>query len=97
MTDWLGYTYAGLIALGGVIGYVKASSVVSLVTAVTFGGLFVGALRYQTNVYPTLMLSVLLSIVMGVRFMRSGKWMPAGIVTLLSIFMSLRYGMRLIK
>ena len=37
MTDYLGYTYAVLIAGGGVAGFLTAGSVMSLVMGLVFG------------------------------------------------------------
>ncbi|KAM6433614.1 transmembrane protein 14A isoform 2-T2 [Rhynochetos jubatus] len=51
--DWVGFAYAALLAVGGVMGYTRKVS------------------------------AFLLTIVMGVRFKRSKKLMPAGLVACL--------------
>ncbi|OXB76561.1 UNVERIFIED_CONTAM: hypothetical protein H355_004767, partial [Colinus virginianus] len=51
--DWIGFAYAALLAVGGVLGYTRK------VTA------------------------FLLTVIMGMRFKRSKKLMPAGIVACL--------------
>ncbi|XP_046883950.1 transmembrane protein 14C-like [Hypomesus transpacificus] len=35
--DWIGFCYAAFVSSGGIIGYVKAGSVVSLVAGLVFG------------------------------------------------------------
>ncbi|XP_065299986.1 transmembrane protein 14C [Dermacentor albipictus] len=93
-TDIWAYGYAIIVALGGVIGYVKAGSVTSLVAGLAFGGLaLIGA--YQTsqdphNYYLSLAVSGLLAGLMGYRFANSSKIMPAGLVAVLSIAMCCR-------
>ncbi|CAG8453669.1 15256_t:CDS:2 [Funneliformis caledonium] len=50
MTDFIGYTYAFTIALGGLFGYLKAGSMMSLVAGLSFGGLAAfAANRVSTN------------------------------------------------
>ncbi|CAI2178061.1 13058_t:CDS:2 [Funneliformis geosporum] len=87
MTDFIGYTYAFTVALGGVIGFLKAGSMVSLMAGLSFGGLAAyAANRVSTNPKSTglaLVVSLTLFIVMGVRFYKSGKFMPAGLVTII--------------
>ncbi|XP_030625011.1 transmembrane protein 14C [Chanos chanos] len=98
-TDWVGYSYAALVASGGVIGYVKAGSVPSLAAGLLFGGL-AGFGAYQIsedpkNIWVSLGTSGTLAAVMGKRFYNSRKIMPAGIMAGASILMlaKLGYGM----
>ncbi|KAL1501526.1 hypothetical protein ABEB36_006831 [Hypothenemus hampei] len=96
--DIIGYLYAGAVAAGGVLGYAKAGSVPSLAAGLVFGtALTIGA--YQTSQDPSqyglqLGASSILAGVMGYRFYKSGKIMPAGVVTLLSIGIIARIGLR---
>ncbi|ENN70261.1 transmembrane protein 14C isoform X3 [Dendroctonus ponderosae] len=97
-TDVLGFLYAGAVASGGCIGYFKAGSVPSLVAGCTFGTVL-GIGAYYTSRNPEnyglqLFTSALLAGVMGFRFYRSGKLMPAGLVTLLSVGMIGRIAVR---
>ncbi|KAL3868759.1 hypothetical protein ACJMK2_041525 [Sinanodonta woodiana] len=89
MADILGFAYAATVAAGGMIGYFKAGSIPSLAAGVLFGGL-AGFGAYQTtndprNVSVTLATSVVLSGLMGYRFLNSGKFMPAGLVASLRL------------
>lgn len=92
--DWIGFGYAAAIAFGGFMGYKRKGSVMSLMAGLVFGCLSAyGA--YKTSNDPTdisvlLLSSGVLSVVMGVRYKRSGKLMPAGIITGLSLFMVFR-------
>ena len=82
--------YGALVALGGVIGYAKAQSKPSLYAGIGFGLalLMSGYLMWQGDrraVPGALVLSVLLLLVMGSRYILTRKFMPAGLVTLLSL------------
>lgn len=76
-----------LCAAGGVVGYLKAQSVPSLVAGVGVGALY-GASAYlinhgapDTGHALALAGSSLLAGVMGWRFYNTGKFMPAGLLT----------------
>ncbi|XP_077488132.1 transmembrane protein 14C [Amblyomma americanum] len=92
--DVWAFGYGFVVALGGVIGFLKAGSIVSLMAGLVFGGLaLIGA--YQTsqdphNYYLSLAVSGLLAGLMGYRFAKSSKIMPAGLVAILSIAMCCR-------
>ncbi|PIK44923.1 putative transmembrane protein [Apostichopus japonicus] len=84
MTDIVAYGYAAVVALGGIIGFMKAGSVMSLTAGLLFGGAAAfGAMQTSKNPSNYLIIlgtSLLLSCVMGYRFSNSGKFMPAGLV-----------------
>ncbi|XP_064625071.1 transmembrane protein 14C-like [Lineus longissimus] len=99
--DIVGFGYATIVALGGIVGYMKAGSTISLVMGVTCGSLL-GLGSYlmtnnPNNVYLSLAVSSLLTGVMGYRFSKSGKFMPAGMVAVLSLVMVMRLAPRLMK
>ncbi|OZJ04681.1 hypothetical protein BZG36_02544 [Bifiguratus adelaidae] len=98
--DTVGYAYALTVFVGGLIGYIKAGSVPSLVSGSVFAVLAgLGARnvsRDGRNVLLALVVSLILCLVMGLRFSKSGKFMPAGLVSLLSLIMSARYASRLL-
>ncbi|XP_076319101.1 transmembrane protein 14C-like [Tachypleus tridentatus] len=96
--DYVSLGYAAAVAVGGIIGYVKAGSVPSLAAGLAFGGLM-GYGVYQTSQDPnnyllSLVTSGVLGGVMGARYYRSGKFMPAGLITVLSFAMVLRFTAR---
>ncbi|ETE65393.1 Transmembrane protein 14C [Ophiophagus hannah] len=82
--DWLGYGYAALVASGGVAGYVKAGSVPSLAAGLLCGGLAgLGAYQQSTdpkNIWLSLAASGTLTVLMGMRYYNSRKFMPAGLI-----------------
>ncbi|CAJ0904511.1 21154_t:CDS:2 [Entrophospora sp. SA101] len=90
MTDYIGYSYALTVTLGGVVGYVKAGSLPSLIAANRVS-------TNPKNVGMALIVSCVLLIVMGVRFYNSGKFMPAGLVSILSLLSAARYTYRYIS
>ncbi|GCB79105.1 transmembrane protein 14C-like [Scyliorhinus torazame] len=99
--DWVGFGYAGLVASGGLLGYVKAGSVPSLAAGLLFGTV-AGFGAYQItqdpkNVWLSLIASGALTGIMGMRFYNSGKFMPAGLVAGASILMLGRLGLKLFE
>lgn len=100
MIDYLSYCYAAAVTAGGLVGYIKKGSVVSGAMGLVFGGL-AGFGAYQTskdpsNFYLSLGVSTVLAGVMGSRAINSGKFMPAGMVAILSVAMVTRYALRYI-
>lgn len=90
-TDWIGFGYAALVISGGVVGFIKAGSAASLVAGLAFG-LLAGIGAYLTsknsrNVWVSLGVSGALAVVMGIRFLNSWKFMPAGMMALTSVLM----------
>jgi len=77
-----------LVLLGGVIGYAKKKSKVSLIAGVLSGGFLVASGRAKSPKCG-FFVSVLLLGIMGSRFKKDGKVMPAGMVTVLSLFTGL--------
>ncbi|NWZ01392.1 TM14A protein, partial [Loxia curvirostra] len=92
--DWIGFAYASLLIVGGIIAYTRKGYKISLAAGLTFG--FVAGYgaycvtRDARNVKISLFSSFLLTIIMGMRFKRSKKLMPAGLVACLSLLMILR-------
>ncbi|XP_006024548.1 transmembrane protein 14A [Alligator sinensis] len=92
--DWIGFGYAVLLAAGGAMGYVRKGSKISLVAGLIFGSV-AGYGAYCVTHDPrdvkiSLFSAFLLTIVMGVRFKRSKKLMPAGLIAGISLLMILR-------
>ncbi|XP_019726231.1 transmembrane protein 14A [Hippocampus comes] len=92
--DWIGYGYAVAILLGGYMGYKRKGSVMSLMAGLVFSGLSAyGAYNISnkpTDIKVSLFASGLLAVVMGTRYKKSGKLVPAGIMTVLSLLMVFR-------
>ncbi|XP_065890752.1 transmembrane protein 14A-like [Dysidea avara] len=92
--DVLSYLYGIVIFIGGLIGYFKAGSIMSLVSStVIFSLVMFGAyLSGQTprNVNVLLSVCIFVSVFMGFRFYKTSKFFPAGFVALLSILQVIR-------
>jgi uncharacterized membrane protein (UPF0136 family) len=84
--------YSFLLFIGGFIGYFKSGSIVSIVVSTMSAALLLGSL-YLKNNFPqagysiTYGLLILLTAFFSFRFAGSGKFMPAGLFSLLSIAM----------
>ncbi|XP_037787266.1 transmembrane protein 14C-like [Penaeus monodon] len=96
--DYISYAYASAVALGGMIGYAKAGSIPSLGAGLLFGSVL-GYGAYQlsenpNNYYLTLGTSTALGGLMGMRFLNSGKFMPPGLIAVMSLAMVARLGAR---
>jgi uncharacterized membrane protein (UPF0136 family) len=91
-SDVLLYIYGVLLILGGLMGYVKAGSLPSLVAGVVCGiiALFLGY-RYTWHYAPyvALVLALFLIFVMGRRYARTRKAMPSMLIVVLSVLVAL--------
>ncbi|XP_054455651.1 transmembrane protein 14A [Anoplopoma fimbria] len=92
--DWIGFGYAAAIAFGGYMGYKRKGSVMSLMAGLVFGWLSAyGAYNVSydpKDIKVSLISSGVLSLVMGTRYKKSGKLMPAGFMSGLSLLMVFR-------
>ncbi|XP_042062561.1 protein FATTY ACID EXPORT 2, chloroplastic-like isoform X1 [Salvia splendens] len=93
MSQKLTLGYAALVGIGGAMGYLKGGSQKSLIA----GGVSASVLVFVYTMLPTnpflassvgLLLSASLLGVMGLRFKKSGKIFPTGIVTFVSLVMT---------
>ncbi|XP_037537798.1 transmembrane protein 14C-like [Nematolebias whitei] len=86
--DWTGFGYALFVSAGGVLGFVKAGSITSLLAGLLFGltaavGAYLAS-QNPRNVCLSLCTAGTLAVVMGLRFLSSWKFIPAGLMTLAS-------------
>lgn len=90
--------YAALILIGGIIGFIKAQSLPSLIMGGTFALLLalsaVGMLKnYLLGQFIAIGLAALLALFFSYRFFLTMNFMPAGLIVILSlvvIFLLLR-------
>ena len=79
--------YIALLVAGGVMGFIKAQSRVSLITSLVFGAALAacvfGPVPHGRTV--ALALQALLVAVFVMRWKKTGKFMPAGLMTLLTV------------
>ena len=82
--------YGVLVGLGGILGYVKAQSILSLVFGLVSGiallvcGWLVST-QNATGTKGAIGIGLLLAIFFGIRYARTRKLMPAGLMTVLSL------------
>ncbi len=87
---WISIIFGLLVLGGGIMGFVKAHSMPSIIMGIVSDLLFnVAALACFRNqrwgAVLSLALAALLALFFLVRFLSSHKWMPAGIMFLLSL------------
>jgi uncharacterized membrane protein (UPF0136 family) len=87
--QWVLLGYAVLLGVGGVIGYVKAGSRVSLIAGLVSAALTLVCLVVMGHsrwVGAALAgpLAVALAVVFGLRMRKTRKFMPAGLLSLVS-------------
>ena len=83
------WVYGALVLIGGAMGWAKAKSKPSLISGIVFGVAlgFFGYGIYQghaSDIRVAAAIAGLLAIIMGVRFAKTKKFMPAGLMTILS-------------
>lgn len=80
------WVYIVLLVAGGVVGFVKASSKMSLLTSLGFAALLVlCAVRIIPDPMIADIILVVLLIFFGMRFAKSKKFMPMGMMTLATV------------
>lgn len=84
------FVYALIIFAGGLVGHLKAKSTVSLIMGIIYGILLIFAAigMYKDKLLPTyfgLILILMLDAFFTYRWLISFQFMPAGLMTLISI------------
>jgi uncharacterized membrane protein (UPF0136 family) len=82
--------YGALTIVGGLVGYLKAGSTISLISGGIAGALLiVAAFLLPSQFLAGIVIALLVSLLLAGRFVpiffTSGKVMPAGIMSLLSV------------
>lgn len=90
MTGYIVLVYGLLVIIGGVIGFAKANSVPSLVMGASFGIVLAicgwAILKGSTiSIYVAALFALLLTCFFAYRYLSSYIFMPAGLMTILSI------------
>eukprot|EP00884_Botryococcus_braunii_P018630 jgi/Botrbrau1/5450/Bobra.27_1s0003.1 len=98
----LTFPYAAILALGGVSGYAAKGSSASLIAGLASSGILAvcGHFSYQSyqqgrlnkpSTAVSLVVAVALTAVMGARWSRTHKFMPPGLISVLSALMAAFY------
>ena len=80
------WCYLVLLIVGGVMGFVKGKSRISLISALVFGALI--ALSAAGKLGPAWTGDLILTVLVGMfawRFQKTKKLMPAGVMTIVTI------------
>ncbi len=90
MTGWIVFTYALIVLAGGIAGYFKAGSSASLIMGSVFGLLLIGSAwiilkKKMVGEYCALGLLILLDAFFIFRYLRTFHFLPAGLMSLLSL------------
>lgn len=90
IAPWLLLLYAVLVIAGGILGYVKAQSKPSLISGLISGialliTWFITWQSYRTGMTLATCLTIALLIVFAIRFWKTNKFMPAGLMAILSL------------
>ncbi len=86
LTNTILWVYIGLLVVGGLVGFLKAGSKISLVTSIVFAvalAVFASGVLAWT-VGADLLLGILL-VVFVIRFAKGRKFMPAGLMIILTV------------
>lgn len=94
--------YGLMVLIGGVMGYVSKKSKPSLIAGGIFGIALIttGVVSFQRHfqgILVALILTVFLTILFGIRYKKTGKFMPAGLVLGLSLLSLVILGLGLVK
>jgi uncharacterized membrane protein (UPF0136 family) len=88
----LNLTLGGLVIAGGITGYVKKGSKISLIAGIGIGSLLLGSgylIAKTDRVFEGHVVGLtstgVMAVAMGHRYMTTGKFMPAGLVATLGI------------
>lgn len=80
------WIYIILLVAGGVVGFLKAHSKMSLITSVSFAALLsLCALKIIPDPMVANIILVVLLIFFGMRVAKSKKFMPMGMMTILTV------------
>ena len=101
IAPWLLLLYAVLVMAGGVMGYVKARSKPSLISGLISGaalliawGITLGN-SYSAGIALATCLAIALLVVFSLRFRKTRKFMPAGLMASLSLFCAIVFAIAL--
>jgi uncharacterized membrane protein (UPF0136 family) len=104
MADIAPYSILGLaviVLLGGVMGFVKAKSKPSLIAGV-ISALLLGACFYMSTTSLTnglagaLIMTAVLDLVFAMRFKKTGKFMPAGMMLIVLLVFQVIFAMAIV-
>jgi len=103
IAPWLLLLYAVLVIAGGIMGYLKAQSRPSLISGLVSGiALLIAWLitlfqSYNVGIALATLLAIALLIVFAIRFRKTNKFMPAGLMAILSLVCAVVFAIGLLS
>ena len=96
------WVYGLLMAVGGVIGYVKVRSKASLLSGVGFGLMLLASgygvwHGWRNSLVVSAVMAALLVAIFAVRLVKTRRFMPAGVLALLSLAALIVFGLALTR
>ena len=96
------WAYGVLMAVGGVIGYLKVRSKASLLAGVGFGLMLVASgygvwQGSRDSLVASAIMAALLVAIFAVRLTKTRRFMPAGVLAVLSLAALIVFGLALTK
>ena len=79
------WIYIVLLVLGGLIGFLKAKSKISLITSAAFGAVLAVCALDKLPIEVAWGILSFLALFFLIRFMKTKKFMPGGMMTMLTI------------
>ncbi len=80
------WIYIVLLVAGGLVGFLKAKSRISLIMSVAFAAILALSQLAPLRAYPITDITLaFLLVFFGVRFAKGRKFMPAGLLTILTV------------
>jgi uncharacterized membrane protein (UPF0136 family) len=83
--QWVVWIYVALLVVGGLLGFLKAGSKFSLISSVAFA---IPLVAVTFGYLPPIVAKVIpgfVAVVMGVRWAKTKKFMPAGMTLIVSV------------
>ncbi|PAV67036.1 hypothetical protein WR25_18382 isoform A [Diploscapter pachys] len=87
LPDFVNLAYAILLIVGGIFGFFRVGSIISLSTGL-ISGIIIAVFTLLGLQFKTLVVaccSLVIAIVMGIRFYNSGIFLPPGLLCILSL------------
>ena len=96
------WVYGVLMAVGGVIGYVKVRSKASLLSGLGFGLMLLASgygvwQRSRDSLVASAVMAALLVAIFAVRLTKTRRFVPAGVLAILSLAVLIIFGVALTK
>jgi len=86
MKDTILWIYIVLLVVGGLMGYIKAKSKASVIASVAFAAILsLCALGFVNARHATEIVLIVLVVFFGLRFAKSKKFMPMGMMAILTV------------